>query len=338
MVASESSGANPTYPIHKQNDFRESFFSALEHDTPEHTWSMPMQRRAFFDDSRERVGSRAISDVFNDRASLDGDKPWWRIVGSRRYEAAKWFDDYSFLRTKVPSEQYIIGSGGDGVRFYNYGEPMSAGVLLECECFVESASVRFGMEQVSSLIGDVVMVGLKHASEDKPKNLGHRDELYKGVVFLSDDFEEYERRDVKLLHVLAHEFGHAFSPRNMEEKRALYSFAQNIGWEMDRVLKEVPDWSESTYDWRASPYSICTPIASERQIGAPTLYAQKNIRESLAETVALDLTGEIDAMPWLVDTLRQYFDDMGVKYNKNPATRSELIIDHRTGDDILYPI
>lgn len=312
---------------------------AEEEQAPEHEtrWHMPMHPGGFFnaETTSSKMGALSLADT----CSSEQSRPWWESLDRSIIAAAKWFDDYDFIRRATPSEQYIIGKNGAGVRFFNYGEPMNATHLTSCKEFVACAEAKFGIATTQSAAGDIVFTRLRQPRSSETKNLGYRSSMFPGAIFLHDEFNEYEHRQVPVTHVLSHEFGHVFDPKTPDELEALKEFGESIGWDVSTMERVAPQrWQKNEIDYGALQEAISPPLATLDMRGAPTQYAQRSIHEALAETVALELQGQLGEFPWLREVLHTYLDRIGVQYSIKPPSVAELDVEHRTGAEILYPL
>lgn len=305
------------------------------------SWNMPMRKGDFFQSDRldKKLAKLSVPSMCVNPSTTKIERPWWDALDRSVVTAAKSFDDYNFIRRQIPTEQYIVGRDGRGVRIYNYGEPMELSHVESCENFIAAADATFGIEFTQAVAGDIVFTRLRQPSNPgAPKDLGYRTSLFAGVLFLSDEFTEYEKREVSVEHVLAHEFGHVFDPKNSDELQALKRFGHELGWNSAVLDKTADRWATNETDLRTVRELDCPPVLTENARGVPTTYAQKSLHESLAETVALELSGELAHIPWLRETLHSYLDETGVTYTKDTQQRQALNVEHRTGDDILYPL
>jgi hypothetical protein len=297
-------------------------------------WDMAMRLGGFFSESRRSLPKEALI-----RAGSVGphhERQWWDQVDREPLRAARWFAQYDFLRRQQPTEQFIIGRDGMGVRFYNYGEALDVPSIQECRDFTDAASGLFGMQAVSERLSDVVLTRLRIDPETKRQNLGYRSSEFPGVIFIHDDRRAFAGRS-SMFHVMAHEFGHTFEPTTHDEVKALRQFSEQLGWNMCEVVRKEPEWYVSGADLKpADLYTMPPHDGASEVISA---YAQTNPHESLAEAVALQLSGGLASVPWLQNALQEYYDRIGIQYSPLSAgvTSMPLDIDRRCDDDILYP-
>lgn len=309
-----------------------------QYDTfTQNQWYMPMRQGGFFTPPalNTELSQRSIESILARPKGVS--KNWWDQIDRQSLRAAKFFLKYDFIRKQKPKEQLIIGRDGLGIRFYNYGEALDEESIAQCEHFVAMADGHFGIETVQERLSDIIFVALKSSSPDRPIDLGYRSSAFPGSIFVHNDMKEYARRNVSFFHVIAHEFGHTFESQSTEHDAALYKFGEALGWNMKCIAARFPSWATGDVDLGAR--GLAPQVMDNQTRGVPTKYGKRNIRESLAETVALQLSGKIDEYPWLQDALTQYMADIDVNYT--PKSYDEvpemLFVDHRVGDDILYP-
>jgi hypothetical protein len=284
-----------------------------------------------------------------------------------------------------PTEQLIVGQEGRGVRFFNYGEPMSDARQEDCRKAVDVLAQFFG-DHVYDVLQDVVIVPFKDGGKtgDGHVNGFTRGEL-EGVIFLNerllpDDMQEphYHLQDeegvTQFVETLIHEFGHLLHGFGEEADEELLEFARNVGWDVDELLKHEPTWASGFGD--LAPYAplddyivthedgskervplmdyydkydedyddegkVVRPAKPFVRLGSPTQYGEESPGETFADTGAMLMLGDfvVRQYPETRDAWLSHAQKRagGHALGEVPVNRAPIVVDHRTGQDILYP-
>ena len=277
------------------------------------------------------------------------------------------------IRTAQPTEQLIIGQEGQGIRFYNFGQPMAAEKIEDCRRFVDTMTQFLG-DRTYDFVEDVIIADIDRAKNDASGRVNpampHTIFLDAGLLEVGELYEDGAEGDIsRFLASLIHEGGHTLHGTDDEsEPGGLDSFAKEIGWDMsamkrDRFPKDLRPYGPSvayevkTQDGSLSMtreefdnrYGMLEPAQRPEYTlsGSPTVYGQKNPYESYAEVTLSAMAGRLVAehMPevrdaWLSNVQHRILKPGETTEDRpiaTPINRAPIVVDRRTGDEILYP-
>jgi hypothetical protein len=285
---------------------------------------------------------------------------WWLNLDAVRDDFRKPIMAES---VQPPTEQFIIGQEGRGVRFWNYGEQMSPGRVADCRRFVDIMTQFFG-EHVYDILTDVVVAPINHellVKKDEDAS-GFVNSALPKVAFIDSTplsrNDPYPGEDDTLkgskvslfLNVLTHEFGHLLHGLDPTDLESLITFAKSIGWKTEQMQKQLGDkWSEyrdlrpfspTTVHTLSREYDPKVPIGDQSvaRYGSPTSYGRKHPFESSAETTAYATLGNLAMyMPVTRDAWLEHAEQRSGQPIATLLDRAPIVVDRRTGADILYP-
>ncbi|HKX72732.1 MAG TPA: hypothetical protein VJM32_01820 [Candidatus Saccharimonadales bacterium] len=207
-----------------------------------------------YDERRDtsRVQSEIKADIAEKAVDLFVPKQAWWLDTAELGE----YVDVRTLDFNKPTEQLIIGQEGRGVRFFNYGEAMSAESREDCRLFIDLATQYFG-DRVYDILSDVVVMPFDQqkmrTEQGKQEDEGYDTDGFvspgfSGVIFVDsavmrEGRASHGRLDdgvSRLLEVLMHEFGHVLHGHDEEAKRNLLEFASKVGWNVDAMHADNP--------------------------------------------------------------------------------------------------
>lgn len=188
----------------------------------------------------------------------DTRKGWWLNLDKVKEELS---DD--LFETKMPTEQFIVGQGEKGVRFYNFGEPLDKGHQEDLRKFVDVATQYMG-DRAYDLLQDVIITDFAKRKaetlveddtsgeadeydekEKKETSLGFTHPALGEVLFINSKVLNRETSDrenldaSRLLQTLTHEFGHLVHGFDDQARDELHEFAEAIGWDFDKMLSDA---------------------------------------------------------------------------------------------------
>ena len=194
--------------------------------------------------------SAAVRWMDND-AELYGvnvDRVWWRNLDWLHGKVAG-----DIFRSKMPNEQFIIGQGDKGIRFYNFGGDLSADNRADLRTFVDSATQYQG-ERTYKYLQDVIITDFtndgisKKVDEDGKKTeeqvLGFVHPKLPGAIFINSKILNFTDRPEdlngsQLLQTLDHEFGHLVDGTDTGDTGSATQLAREIGWDYDRMMMDL---------------------------------------------------------------------------------------------------
>lgn len=275
-----------------------------------------------------------------------------------------------------PSEQFIIGQAGRGIRFFNFGQPLTAPQVHELQLFVDEANQWLG-ERLYDDLTDVVFAPIDQHCADAHKNMemhGYTEAHLPGVFFVDSnillDAWQHHQKALKvswLRQVLHHELEHLGHGESNQQIAALEEFAARIGWDVaganaarakglidlsayapaNDYMVQLPD--KSYVRMTAAQYKAAFPGENLRRyaLGSPTLYGNKNFCEAYAETGTQIRLGDLVArqMPETRDAYLEHFQQRLLRPGETaadrpiatPLNRPPIVVERRTGNSIIYP-
>ncbi|NLA43017.1 hypothetical protein GX865_02580 [Candidatus Saccharibacteria bacterium] len=275
----------------------------------------------------DRPGFRFLKRLEGSQVDGADDLPWWQKIDSKHIRED--LESTGMYRQK-PTEQYIIGRDGIGVRFYNYGDRLSASHVAEMRSYVDITSQWLGKEQAQQLVSDVILTPIKKTqTQDGLVTVAfQRDEL-PGVVFVdSDQLSDHEHGTLR--HALLHELAHKIhGPLELDaiRRKKLVDFAMSAGWDEGSLKSE--EWAKSYED---GIYMAVQPGSLLSEYGAThPLEAFADVSVSVMEENSSTSYDALGAK-WL-----QFMYDEDKYALAADYPRATLVQDRRTGRDILYP-
>jgi hypothetical protein len=271
-----------------------------------------------------------------------------------------------------PTEQFIVGQGKKGIRVFNFGEEMDVKRQVDLIKFVDIATQYFG-DEVFDLTTDIIIS--PKVGEDG-NTQGFVNPTKPHAIFIDSNVLAIDESDNKplaeegnslFLNVMVHELGHFLHGFNKKDYSKLMEFAEKTGWDVDGMLKYLPLW-------KIQPASKVMEYAPERGymvkgdngkfqfidtetfeadfthlkpekmpehylVGSPTDYGEMNPKETSAETTAHVMLGRhvTHNMRETRDAWIEHMQKDG-RVIAGPINRKQIILERRTGSDILYPV
>ncbi len=321
---------------------------------------------------------RARSDIAYEYWKQMPNRGWWFELQSLEED----FPRIPFIE-QSPTEQYIVGQEGRGVRFYNFAAPMDQERLADCRKFVDILTQYFG-DRTYDFVTDVVITDFTQ-SANKPRTNGvtskHGQVMYINAALLEPDNQSahHHIKAAAFLKTLVHESGHLIHGFDTPAQEQLLKFAKTVGWDVDAMLKEVPDWQSeyadvASYGPPDEAYAVTLPGGTQKHmdrdeaekhgvwtydangkrvgpdyyhVGSPSLYGATRPQETSAETTAYSLLGNFvtQRMPETRDAWLEHMQQRVLLPGETPEdrplatplNRAPIEVDHRVGNDIVYP-
>lgn len=263
--------------------------------------------------------------------------------------------------TRPPTEQFIIGQDGRGVRFFNYGEPMPPERIEDCCLFIDALTQCFG-EQVYDVMTDVVFAQLSGSSADPKERLSSGVTYLKTpkVIFANTAFtdntqlltegglkahpiaavkddrgELVEVHPSDFLGVLVHEYKHLLdNPK--EGTESMIELAETLGWDIDGLVQAS---KQEGFNWKRDSIRFAPPHNTEGVMNSlPSNYSRTTPGETSAEIFEYILLTNLAAhMPETGDAWFEHIQNITARPIATPLDRPPIVVDRRTGDEILYP-
>lgn len=296
---------------------------------------------------------------------------WWHTLDALEGD----FAQLPFTE-ELPTEQYIIGQEGKGIRFYNFSASMKQKDVEDCKTFVDTFSQYFG-DRTYDFVTDVVITNFS----DDLRQTGTAAFVkpgMEGVLFLDSLLlnPEATKDGERLLDALVHEGGHFVHGTDKQSQEQLLKFAKGTGWDVDTMLTERPEWhkeeaklgqyapdtqfvvtfpngtKERMSVVEAQNKGVLDPASAKNGIsfymtGAPSNYGRTHPRELSAETTSKMMLGNYVTrlMPETRDAWLEHMQQRVLKPGETPEDRplatpldrAPIEIDHRVGDSIVYP-
>lgn len=321
---------------------------------------MPLRMNSPRLDLARRVKWR-VNNEYCDRHQLID---WWDRVDllDEYFEGGR-----SPFGTTEPTEQLIAGQDGRGIRLYNYGPPMTEEQQEAFRLFVDKATQFFG-DKVYEVLSDVVIADV--AEEHRKNMLGFVLKELPHVFFLDERIlTDYSMGSIT--NTMAHELGHLLHGLSKPDEARLLKFAEAVGWDTAGLVKAIGDKDISDVDVKAfGPAAAVVTVRKKnpekgnrtmsrkrfnkkpeavrnRIVGIEGLftdYSYKNPQETSAETTEVFVAHDTQTMATFNPTVRDaWLDHMADIAGPDrplatPLDRAPVVLDHRTGKDILYPL
>lgn len=313
-----------------------------------------------------------------------GTEGWWLKASGLEHGLKQ-----DIFHRDMPTEQLIVGQEGKGVRIFNFKEPMNAERIADCKRLIDTLTQYFE-DRTYDFISDVVIADFDEDVRD-PNVWGFVDPSMPKVIFIDGKLLNDANQALsgglqyagasKFLYVLLHEAGHTIHGESDEDLDQVAEFARKIGWDMEAMERDVPQWrmgandnldeympplmyerlavrmpdgttrhmsveefDEAYYDEDGNQKG---EIPSYTYLGSPSDYGRENPMESSADTTAHTMLGKlvVEMMPETRDAWLEHMQQRVLKPGEKPEdrllatplNRAPIVVDRRTGHDILYP-
>lgn len=238
-----------------------------------------------------------------------------------------------FIENHSPTEQLLVGQGDRKVQFLNYGGEMSQDRLNDVQNFIELLTQYFG-DKVYDLLKNVVIAPFARHNETEPRRedaVGFVKAGISGTIFIDSDLLRDDNQEMGsrieagyFLKVLVHEFGHLLHGSKDEDNKQLLEFAKSVGWDVERMVADEPNWNSGYADLNeyapSGDYVVTMDDGTKQrmdwgeysdhhsdeygdegevikqgkdyyELGSPTSYGETNPMETFADTTAYALLG-----------------------------------------------
>lgn len=264
--------------------------------------------------------SARFCDIAKRALGKNQEKSWWQQ--SEASSIMRSGLECGDIRRRTPTEQYVIGKSGVGIRFFNFGERLSPESVAELRKYTESSSQWLGMEQSQDLVSDVICAPIRRSGN--ADTLAFRHSALPGAVFIDTD-ELSMRQDGLIQWALLHELGHYLHGElsDADRSRRLARFAFAVGWRRDQLsnVNTGRKWTRlDAPDKALSDYAKTHPAEVFADVTARIMVGEDNHTMITSEGLA-----------WL-EYVREDGHGLATAYPGDI-----LIQERRTGKEILFP-